>query len=590
MTPNIRSTTIALMLLAGNLTRWSNHETTTLDQPQMVNNEMIMEIVDNLHKIYKFENFIFYISRRLQINNEIGEDFLQGFWRDFPLMPMVVMTSKAGEMKGFLSASTLCMILTTNLKDPIMEIAARGMEGVRFLHTLFILFPLSEGSNITIHSHQQEAELLEHIHLLYKWIWNRQFINTALITINENVFIQEPYPRARVINVTGLWSAKTLFINYRVDFQGYVIRTPLHHDLPRVFYMTRIPNGWKRKHRVSGFSGKLFMTFVEHINATFVNLYKDHRERESVKIDKIIHMVENNELDLSLHSYTDMLNTTAGNSYPIGINDWCIMVPYRKRSPEHIYLQKSFNSYTWLLICFSIFYITGGVWFCSSPENRDWGQCFLQAISSMIMTVPLRIATLPMGHMRFIYVLLFIMGFIITNVYLSKMASFLTTSPHVKQINTVQDVIAAKLPIMVLEPEYANLMDYNLPKEFMDLIINVTKQEMDRNRDRFNTAYGYSTQTDRWEFANLQQINLKYPIFRLSDICIGPYYHVYPMKRDSHLAIPLETFIIAAAEAGLTHHWKREAFADAVFLKYLHMMLVNDEFLPLTLDFYRIVV
>ncbi|XP_075167549.1 uncharacterized protein LOC142239642 [Haematobia irritans] len=575
MTLTNSTTTIALMLLAGNITRRPTNEisTTSIAQPQMVNFEFVMEIVAKLHGIYKFENFVFYMSSLLRINNEIGEDFLQGFWREFPLVPMVAMTSKAGNMRGFLSTSSLCMILTTHLEDPIMNISAKGMEGVHFLKTLFILFPLNEVSNNIGHSDQQEAELLKHIHQIYKWIWKRQFINTALVTINENVFIQEPYPKARVINVTGLWNAQTFFINYRRNFQGYVIRTPLRHDLPRVFYMATVPNGWRRKHRVSGVSGKLFMAFVDHINATFVDYYEDHREQEPVKLAKIIEMVENNELDLSLHSYTDMLNSTAGNSYPIGINDWCIMVPFRNRSPEHIYLQKSFNSYTWLLICFSIFYIAGGVWFCSSPKDRDWGQCFLQALSSMLLIMPLRIVTVPIGRMRFLYVLLFIMGFFITNVYITKMASFLTASPYVEQINTIQDVIAAKLPIMIMAYEYETLKEFNFPKAFMDLVINATKPEMDRHRDRFNTTYGYSTQTDRWDFANLQQVNLKYPVFRLSSICIGPYYHVYPMLSDSHLAAPLKRFIIAAEEAGLIRHWKREAFADAIFLEYMHMIL-----------------
>ncbi|XP_059225726.1 uncharacterized protein LOC131997883 [Stomoxys calcitrans] len=585
------NTTIALtLLLSSNASKMANE--TTVASPQMVDNRFVFKIVQNLQQLYEFRNFVFFISPRLAIESEIADDFLQGFWKMFPFIPTVMMLNNKESMRGFLGTSSLCMVLTTHLEDPIMEVAALSMKGVRLLKTIFILFPqklekakAAKAAKAT--DPFQEHKFFEDLGVLYHWIWKKQFINTLLITIHNNVFIQEPYPLRKLVNITNNWNVHSFFVNYRDNFKGYVIRTPLRHDLPRIFYMTRLPNGSKRTHRVSGVSGKLFMAFLGHINATFDEYYKDGKETEPVQLAKIIEMVESGELDISLHSYTDMLKSTAGNSYPIGINDWCFMVPFRNQSPEHLYLQKSFQSYTWLLICFSVLYIAIGIWLCTPQDQHNLSLAFLQAISSMLLIMPLRILTLPIARIRFIYVLLFLLGFLVTNLYVSKMASFLTASPTVPQISTIQDIIDAKLGAMIMAYEYEILKEFNWPKQFMDLVVNATKPVMDKHRDRLNTSYGYATQTDRWVFANRQQRYMKKPIFRLSDTCIGPYYHVYPMLRDSHLAQPLEAFIVRSLEAGLILHWEREAFQDALYLGYMRMIPENCSIMALKLDFFR---
>uniref|UniRef100_A0A1I8PUH3 Ionotropic glutamate receptor C-terminal domain-containing protein n=1 Tax=Stomoxys calcitrans TaxID=35570 RepID=A0A1I8PUH3_STOCA len=538
------NTTIALtLLLSSNASKMANE--TTVASPQMVDNRFVFKIVQNLQQLYEFKNFVFFISPRLAIESEIADDFLQGFWKMFPFIPTVMMLNNKESMRGFLGSSSLCMVLTTHLEDPIMEVAALAMKGVRLLKTMFILFPqkLERAKAAKATDPFQEHKFFEDLGVLYNWIWKKQFINTLLITIHNNVFIQEPYPMRKLVNITNNWNAHSFFVNYRDNFKGYVIRTPLRHDLPRIFYMTRLPNSSKRTHRVSGVSGKLFMAFLGHINATFDEYYKDGKETEPVQLAKIIEMVESGELDISLHSYTDMLKSTAGNSYPIGINDWCFM--------------------------------------------HNLSLAFLQAISSMLLIMPLRILTLPIARIRFIYVLLFLLGFLVTNLYVSKMASFLTASPTVPQISTVQDIIDAKLGAMIMAYEYEILKEFNWPKQFMDLVVNATKPVMDKHRDRLNTSYGYATQTDRWVFANRQQRYMKKPIFRLSDTCIGPYYHVYPMLRDSHLAQPLEAFIVRSLEAGLILHWEREAFQDALYLGYMRMIPENCSIMALKLDFFR---
>ncbi|XP_013098187.1 uncharacterized protein LOC106081045 [Stomoxys calcitrans] len=574
---------IALLILSSNIA--SNHK--QQPQPQMVNNSFVIEIVSSIHERYQFKNFVFYISEHLALDTEISNDFLEDFWETFPTVPSILMINNNQSMAGFLSTPALCLVLTTGFDDPVMKLAAEGMRGVRFLKTIFIYFPILTSEEY-YQSFKDYNRFTEGIRRIYGWIWRRQFINCLLVTVDNNVFIHEPYPTLQIVNVTSQWNTSTFFVDYSTDFKGYVLDSPVRYDLPRVVFMTgpRYGLGKKEPH-LSGVSGILFMVFVNYINASYDESEIDGHEYEPVNLLEIINMIQLKQLEISMNSYTEILGSNIGSSYPIGINDWCMMVPYRNETPAQKFLQKSFRSYTWYLMCFSVFYIALGLWLSTPPPKRDISLSLLQAICSMVMISPLRILKVPSTRIRFLFVLLFIMGFFITNLYLTKMASFLTASPEVPQINTVQDVIDAKLPIMVANYEYEIMMSKNFPAEFIALLVPVSKGEMDKHRDSFNNSFGYSIQSDRWDFLSIQQRFMKKPMFRLSEICMGPFYHVFPIQKDSHLAKPLQEFIMSAFQYGLMSFWNTEAFADALYLDYVTIIVEDDHVSPLSLTFFR---
>ncbi|XP_061399991.1 uncharacterized protein LOC133335706 [Musca vetustissima] len=580
------NSTIALLMLSSTASTTISNETGAF--PQLVNSSFLIDVVSSIHDLYNFHNFVFYISERLAMDTDTAADFFQNFWDTFPTVPLIVMINNSHVMDGFLSTPSLCLVLTTERDDPIMEVAAYSLKGIRHFKTIFVLFPIEENDDF-YQSFEDYNRFHETIRVLYDWVWMKQFINTALITVRNNVFILDPYPTPTLVNITETWNPESFFVNYSGDFKGYVINTPIRYDLPRVFYMSRPRIGARTKHQVTGVSGKIFTAFVHSINATFNETLTDGQETEAVDINNVIKMVEEKHLEISMHSYTGMIGAGGGSSYPIGINDWCIMVPYRNRSPEHMYLQNAFQEHTWLLLTFSIFYITIGIWLCTPSKSRDLSLSFLQAICSTILIVPLRILVLPTGHMRFLFILLFLMGFFITNLYNSKLTSFLTTTTEQPQINTVQDVIDAGLKIMIMDYEYDIVASNNYPQRFMDLVMTVSKPVMDEHRDSFNSSYGYSVPSDRWNFLDIQQRYLRKPLFRLSKICLGPYYHVFPLQRDSHLASPLQSFIMFASQLGLIKFWKNEAFADALYLGYVRMILIDETLMPLSTSFFRFI-
>uniref|UniRef100_A0A1I8Q6A1 Ionotropic glutamate receptor C-terminal domain-containing protein n=1 Tax=Stomoxys calcitrans TaxID=35570 RepID=A0A1I8Q6A1_STOCA len=575
---------IALLILSSNFSRIHQEQ---LPQPQMVNNSFVIEIVSSIHELYQFKNFVFYISERLALDTEISNDFFHDYWETFPLVPSILMINNNQSMDGYLSTPTLCLIMTTGFDDPIMRLASVGLKGVRSLKTIFIYFPILSSEEY-YRNLKEYIGFYETIRRVYGWIWRKQFINCLLVTVDNNIFIHEPYPTLRIINVTSKWNSSTFFVDYSTDFKGYVINSPIRYDLPRVFYMTGPRYGLgKKKPHLSGVSGKLFMVFVDHIKASYNESQTDGHEDDPVDLAETVKMIELKQLEISMNSYTGVIGSNIGNSYPIGINDWCMMVPYRNETPAHMFLQRSFRPYTWYFMCCSIFYIALSLWVVTPPPRRDITMSLLQAICSMLLITPLRIIRGTGARIRLIFVMLFIMGFCFTNLYLTKMASFLTASPDVPQINTMQDVIDAKLPIMITNGEYENMLSKNLSAEFMALMVPVSKGEIDKHRDAFNNSFGYCIQSDRWDFLSLQQRFMKNPIFHLSKICTGPYAHIIPIQRDSHFAKPLQEFIISAFQYGLISHWNHEAFADALYLDYVKVILEDDIVEPLSLTYFR---
>ncbi|KAM7342392.1 uncharacterized protein ACRADG_009836 [Cochliomyia hominivorax] len=571
-----------LLLLASTASHWNNSEKAF---PQLVNSSFVIDVVSKLHAQVGFRNFVFYISERLHRDTDTATVFFQDFWDAFPIAPTVVINNNSKSMRGILSKPSLCLIMTTEWNDPIMELAALSLKRVRYFETMFLLFPIGISDKFYI-NYKDFTQFNDNIRFIYEWSWRKQFLNTMLITIHNNIYLYDPFPKGTVVNKTDNWTIEDFILPDKLNIKGREIKTPIRFDLPRVFCLRRFPNKG-RITRLTGSSGKLLEAFITYINGTFNDSLIHEQEFEPYDVTTFMKQVETKQLEISVHSYTSMMNSTVGTSYPIGINDWCIMVPFRNSSPEHMYLERSFHRNSWFLLCFAVLYITMGIWLCSPLQQHDLSLSFLQSICSLLLIAPLKVITLPIARLRFLFVLLFVVGFCITNMYLSKMASYLTASSDQDQIDTEQDIVEANLNIMMLHDEYNMMLRKNYTNAFLDLIVPVSKQILSKHRDALNTSYGYTVSSDRWVFLNKQQDYLKKPLFRLTSMCIGPYYHVFPLQKDSYLMQPLKDFILAVQQTGYMFFWENEAFDDALFLGYVQMFKIDYNFTPLSIDFFR---
>ncbi|XP_016952958.1 uncharacterized protein LOC108026523 [Drosophila biarmipes] len=555
----------------------------------LLNNSFILEMFSRITQLYHFKNFIFYISERLDLTNKNSQEFFHDFWTYFPLAPNLIITREhhvATPMMQFISTPSLVMVFTTGKEDPIMEVAAQSLRGIRWLKTIFILFPSLESREIDSNP-EAFLKFSDGIKSIYDWVWRQQFINTLLVTIKDSVFELDPYPTPSVVNKTGEWRAEDFFQKYAKNMKGYVVKTPILYDLPRVFKSDRPTNRYEKNY-VHGTSGNLFLGFLEFVNATLldtsVNMTVGY-----LNITDLLDLVAQGVYETLIHSFTEITSKyVVSYSYPIGINDCCIMVPYRNQSPADQFMQEALQNNVWILITLFTLYIALAIWLCSPLRPRDLSAAFLQSICTLTYSAPTFIIRTPTLRMRYLYIVLAIWGIVTSNLYISRMTSYFTTAPPQRQVNTVQDVVEANLRIKMLAVEHERMAKSpaQYPESYMRQVDLVDKHMLDLHRDPFNTSFGYTVSSDRWRFLDMQQLHLRKPIFRLTDICEGPFYHVFPMHRDSHLRSPMTEYIMIAQQAGLMNHWKREAFWEALHLHRIQVHLFDEEPVALTLSFF----
>ncbi|XP_017123105.1 uncharacterized protein LOC108143301 [Drosophila elegans] len=557
---------------------------------QLLNNTFVLEMFYRITQLYHFKNFIFYISERLDLKSKDSQKFFHDFWTYFPLAPNLIITrehSLAFPMRQLISTPSLVMIFTTDRNDPIMEVAAQSLRGIRWLKTILILFPSRESRDFES-SLESFARFSAEIKDVYDWAWSKQFLNTLLVTIRDNVFVLDPYPTPSVVNKTGVWRAEDFFVKYAENMKGYVVRTPIMYDLPRVFKSDRPSKTFEQSY-VHGTSGNLFMGFLEFVNATLldtsVNMTTDY-----LNMTNLLELVSHGVYETLIHSFTEITTKyVVGYSYPIEINDVCIMVPYRNQSPADQYLREALEENVWLLIILFTLYIALAIWLCSPLRPRDFSAAFLQSICTLTYSAPTFILRTPTLRMRYLYIVLAIMGIVTSNMYISRMTSYFTSAPPPRQVNTVQDVVEANLRIQMLAVEHERMVEspQQYPASYMRQLDLVDKRMLDLHREPFNTSFGYTVSSDRWRFMNVQQLDLRKPIFRLTDICEGPFYHVFPMHFDSHLRSSMTEYIMIAQQAGLMEHWKREAFWEAVHLHRIQVHLPDEQPMALGLSFFN---
>ncbi|KAH8270780.1 hypothetical protein KR018_001440 [Drosophila ironensis] len=558
-------------------------------QLQLINNTFVLQLIYEITQLYHFKNFIFYISERLNLKHKDAQEFFLDFWSTFPLAPNIFVTREYEApipMIQFISTPSLVMIYTTGRDDPIMELAARSLRGIRWLKTIFVFFPRLKSREIDSNP-ESFAQFSADVTSIYDWVWSKQFINTVLVTIKNNLFILEPYPTPSVINKTGSWQSEDFFVRYAKDMQGYEVRTPILYDLPRVFKSDRPTNSYE-KNFVHGTSGNLFLGFLSFVNATLVDTTAN-MTMDYMNITNLLDLVAQGVYETLIHSFTELtVRHIVSYSYPIGINDCCIMVPFRNQSPTENYMREALQSNVWILTILFTLYMTLAIWLCSPLRPRDLSAAFLQSICTLTYMAPTFIIRTPTWRMRYLFVLLAIIGIVTSNMYISRMTSYFTTAPPQRQVNTVQDVVDANLRVLMLGLEYERMKKspQQYPDSYMHQVNVVDKHVMDMHREPFNTTFGYTVSSDRWRYLEMQQNHLRKPIFRLTDICEGPFYHVFPMHLDSHLRSPMTEYIMIAQQAGLMHHWKREAFWEAIHLGRTKVHIVKEEPNALSLSFF----
>lgn len=532
---------------------------------------LVRDIIASQDEIYNFDNFLIFSSENL-----MDKDFSSMFMDLMMTLgkPTVLINSPMElEARMSFDKNSLSIIVSNNAIDNIMKTVNNMLRGLRTNKSIFVLF--------NVNKYQ--------INSMVSWFWKRQFINIVLIygnTRNETkIRTFKPYPSMHGIDITSK-SIESYFVDRIKDFEGYELSVPIKNDIPRILL-----NGDENSTDISGLIGKLFVVFLKHNNISLKNTASAMKSKsKGIDMVEIFNDFVNDNLEISVHIYTLFDTKVEGGdkpvvsmSYPVEIISWCLMVPMKNEIPKSLYIVFPFQMGVWMTVFGSVLYVsvifkTLG-YFKPSRSNIDNFIILTTAIAFVFNMNGFKKAPHNPSMMMFaIFGMLFAFGFVITNMYLASLSSFLTVTVFGKQINSLEDIARENLTIQSLNHTHMYMKN---ALNLSDSILRLFEVEDDidlftANRDQLNTAYGYPITTDRWRFLDIQQKQLTNKRFRLSDICFANVFSAYMMKYDSHLQRPLEDFIMKARDAGLFSHWEGETFDLAVNKKFLKM-LPNEE-------------
>lgn len=273
---------------------------------------------------------------------------------------------------------------------------------------------------------------------------------------------------------------------------------------------------------------------------------------------------------------------------------FCIMVPTANLISNNLYLIYPFQKLTWITLAGFVVYLalilkvifkmtfsrglkTAKEFITLAPFSREYSYK-----RNVFKYLPIELL---------IFTLLWIFGFIISNLYLSILSTYLTTFVCKGSLRTVEDIIAANLTVYFLEPRekrpvffhnlYKNLEFKNLPNSY-------------KNICKLDTNSAYAIPTTYWKFLEMCQSLMLRKRFELTEICAKPNYHFENFYFTS-IFVPneyvndLEIFTLMVLQSGLLEIWETLSYFEIKKIGDFRYIRDNeDPREPLNLKFYEI--
>lgn len=481
----------------------------------------------------------------------------------------------ATEMKK----NILSIVFTSGPDDAIMDVYDRALSSRHNTFSFVIMLNSITDFDVVVQFLQD--------------LRRRKFQKPMLYYVSDDrrnqIYGYTLFPHFEVINranyLDELSAEYTRFVAGGLDTLGYKICTPLRQDLPGVFH---VPDTSSKIASWQGSTFSLLKLYTDYINATLVSykMPKDRLGGNVIDMKAAMDLLRHDEITFLAHAYAlfyedDIISL----SYPIGVVRWCLMVPIWNSVTTIFYPLEPFDELTWwcivvvfgaLLLVQTLCCLLQGTHELATRLSDGILRSF--CLSTGISAPSLMAAPNTLDF--FIFTTFFFYGFFLTANYTSLLGSILTVTSFRAQFNTMDDLIAANLSVLIIdyELEFLHSGGLALPANFSRLIKPVDAATFVKYQYNFNTNYAYFVTEEKWHFLDLQQQYLKPGIFKFSNICFGSYFLAFPMQRDSLFYRSLEYYTFRMHSSGLMDHYERTAFDYAAHTGLVKRLAHNVEY------------
>lgn len=479
----------------------------------------------------------------------------------------------------------LTVVIMEGLEDPIFRAHERLVKGRHFYVNILIMF-------------KPVKDFMEILKLL-RYLYERKFVNSDLYYVNSSnaqneVFGFASFPVFRVENKTHLVGNVREFyrrIIDKTDLLGYRFETPLMMDPPKVIRYQNKDN----QVRFQGVTFNIMKMSLEYLNGTLTETKPEHGITGIVDMKYVLEEVRQNNVELAAHAYALFHNDDlVQKSYPLLVVNWCLMVPVDNKVTTFLYPVLPFEWPVWITI-FIVFVLVNSITYLVQKLHHLDRQNYILINFCKFMNVPPPVPS-QVGNEHWLEVLLngaiFIHSFFLMAFYTSMLGSFLTVTIIQPRINNIDDLVRAHLPVMIIDYELEFLLEQgiHLPLKFLHLLRPVNSTIFYLHQFSLNSSYGYFTTYDTWHFLNIQQQNLKPPLFRYSDICFGDYHLAFPMVTESPIWRDLEYLMFRIHSSGLYYYHEKKSYEYALRAGWIKHRTRMSSFQTVGLSHLRMVV
>ncbi|XP_064551038.1 uncharacterized protein LOC135437119 [Drosophila montana] len=406
-------------------------------------------------------------------------------------------------LRGILTVQSLVFATIYNLspeQEPMLEVVDKTLDGRHDLRVLFIL-----------KTREMSTPLIEQIYELFVWCWQRNFINVALtyqrITlingsydVHDELFSYTPFPKLRLLNVTGLgatfnWEALDVS-----NVQGYEFRVPVFQDVADAFVL---PDG-----QLYGAFGMVLSSYIIHINGRLRVEETPHVNKDNYHYYTLM-LATRGVIDIGVHTYTQMTlrSEQVENGLVTSYTKTCLMVPWQKEQPVNRFVRLTVR-YNGILFLTLVLSLTLGWHLYARVASKGF---YLALVILQLQPVNECVFRRFTNVYKILHVAFLLGAFILWNMRMGFLSAALSVKLIPPQINNLEDFLRSPLRIMVTETEVAMYFTRELlPAALQPRLLVVNSSTLMHHRDSLNTSYAYCITSRLIIFVFEKEINETY--------------------------------------------------------------------------------
>lgn len=345
------------------------------------------------------------------------------------------------------------------------------------------------------------------------------------------------------------------------DLRGCALKTAPDNIMPRTVSY-RDTNG---NRQLAGYLAQVIRTYAKTINATLRIMW------DLVPEDGMIHLTHLSQcLNVDIPLGMDALGYgSPKQNIPMEISKWFLMIrmePCLQRARFFYFTNLGFQAMI-LLAVIMLGVLSSALRLEVRPNSgRRWWRIedqVLRGILAQPFILPRRLAS----RLIFIYWLLLISGFFMTNYYLAVLETWLINPPFMFQVLSWQDMRSMNLKVLVINDEFKqwpHMVGVDFVNEQKDIFMLTDSRDFQWRRLLMDRSYAYPVTMTLWPLLEQEQARLDRPIFRESkEMVFRPFLILsMPLPDNSIFKKSFERYIDLTRQSGLYTYWFEKSFQE----------------------------